>query len=82
MIEWIGYLAAFLTTVCYIPQALHVIVRRDTKAISLPAYVTLFVGLSLWFTYGILRVDWPIILCNGISLPLLGIILVMKLRLG
>lgn len=82
MTEWIGYLAAFFTTVCYLPQALHVIKSRQTGGISLPGYLTLFTGITLWVIYGILLGNWPIILCNGITLPLVVTILVMKIRLG
>jgi MtN3 and saliva related transmembrane protein len=82
MNDWIGYVAAFLTTACYFPQAWHVIRARKTAGISLVAYVTLFIGIALWIVYGVLIGNWPIILCNGITLPLLLIIILMKLRLG
>lgn len=82
MTEWVGYIAGFLTTACYIPQALHVILTRKTEGISLVGYSLLFAGITLWFVYGILINSWPVIVANGITLPLLGTILVMKLRLG
>jgi MtN3 and saliva related transmembrane protein len=82
MQDFVGYLAAFLTTVCYVPQALHVILRRDTAAVSLPAYCMLFCGVASWFVYGLLIGSWPVILANGISLIPIGFILVMKWRLG
>lgn len=82
MTEWVGFLAAFITTVCYVPQALHVIRSRQTAGISLAAYSMLFTGVALWALYGVLKVDWPLILANIISLGLIGSILVMKIRLG
>jgi MtN3 and saliva related transmembrane protein len=82
MSEWVGYAAAFLTTACYIPQIWHVLRERKAAGISLPAYLVLFLGIALWMTYGILIASWPIILANGITLPLLFTIIVMKLRLG
>jgi len=82
MTEWIGYMAAILTTLCYIPQAVHVLRTRKTDGISLLAYAALFSGISLWFIYGILICNWPLIAANGIVLPLLGIIIVMKIRLS
>ncbi len=33
-----------------------------------------------WLTYGILLFAWPIMLANGISMLLAGIILSMKIR--
>lgn len=82
MTDLIGYLAAFITTVCYFPQALHVIRSRQTAGISLLAYSMLFTGVSLWAVYGILKMDWPLIVCNGTSLVMIGTILLMKIRLG
>ena len=78
----IGYLAALLTTACYIPQALHVLRERRTEGISLLAYSTLFCGVTLWAVYGLLLGDWPLILANAISLVLIFVILVVKIRSG
>jgi MtN3 and saliva related transmembrane protein len=36
-------------------------------------------GFSLWFAYGLLLGEWPLILTNGLCLLLSGFILVMKL---
>jgi len=80
MIEIIGLLAAILTTACYIPQAMHVIRERNTGGISLLAYLTLFAGIALWFVYGMLIHDFPLLLANGISLPLVFLVVLMKLR--
>jgi MtN3 and saliva related transmembrane protein len=81
MTELIGYLAAIITTVCYLPQAMHVIRTKHVAGISLLAYSLLFVGVSLWAVYGVLKHDWPLMLANFISLILIGTILVMKIRL-
>jgi len=80
MTEIIGFLAAILTTACYIPQALHVVRERNTAGISLLAYTTLFGGVFLWMVYGFLINSLPIILANGITLPLIGIVIAMKIR--
>ena len=82
MTDLIGFLAAIITTICYVPQAWHVIRSRQTAGLSLLAYSMLFTGVSLWAVYGILKMDWPLILANLISLLLIGTILVMKIRLG
>ena len=80
--EWIGYLAAFLTTACYVPQAAHIIFTRQTAGLSLLAYGMLFAGVAAWFAYGVVLHSWPLMAANGITLVLVGIILGMKLRLG
>jgi MtN3 and saliva related transmembrane protein len=81
-IESIGILAATLTTLCWLPQALHVIRTRDTAAISLPAYAAFSTGIALWLIYGVLIGNWPLIGANTISLVLTLIILVTKIRYG
>ena len=40
--------------------------------------VTVF-GFALWFTYGLLRKEWPIIVTNGVCLILSAFILMMIL---
>lgn len=80
--EWIGGIAATLTTCSFIPQVLRVWQTQHTKDISLLMYVFFTVGVALWLTYGILLVSWPIILANAVTLLLAGTVLVLKLRFG
>ena len=77
--EALGLLAAFLTTIANIPQAVKVIRTRSTKALSAPTYVFLFTGLTLWTVYGIISDDLPVLLGNAIAAVLCGIILGIKL---
>lgn len=75
----IGSLAAFLTTIAYVPQAYQTIKTRDTSALSLPTFLILFVGTCLWGTYAVLIHDIPILMTNLISGGLATIILYLKL---
>lgn len=77
--EALGLLAAFLTTIANIPQAVKVIRTRSTKSLSAPTYALLFTGLSLWTVYGIIRNDLPVILGNAVAAVLCGTILGIKL---
>lgn len=78
-LQALGLLAAFLTTIANIPQAIKVIKTSSTKSLSTATYVMLFIGMVLWVVYGIIKNDLPIILANSISGALCGIILLMKL---
>jgi len=78
----LGYVAAALTTIAFVPQAMKVIRSRDTGAISLWMYVTFTVGIALWFAYGVLLNAWPIILSNAVTFGLAASILALKLRHG
>ena len=80
--EWIGYIAAFLTTSSFIPQVWHIWKTRHTQGISLRMYVFLTSGVALWLVYGLLLAAWPIIIANSVTLLLAGTVLVMKVRKG
>jgi MtN3 and saliva related transmembrane protein len=66
-IEIIGYLAAAFTTAANIPQTYIIIREKSTEHISVITYGMLFLGTALWVTYGIIKLDWPIVIANGIS---------------
>jgi len=80
--ELIGYLAALLTTLSFVPQAWHTFRTRDVRGISLGMYSVFTVGVALWLVYGVLLAAWPIVVANGVTLSLALTILVMKLRYG
>ncbi len=64
----IGYLAGFCSAVSQFPQALKVIKSGDTASISPLMYSLLTLGVFLWFYYGILLQNYPMIIANGIGL--------------
>ena len=80
--EWLGYVAATLTTLAFVPQAIKIIRTRDTRGISLGMYLAFTVGVALWFGYGIVLHSWPMIVSNAITFVLASIILALKLRHG
>ena len=80
--EWVGYAAATLTTVAFVPQAIRTLRTRDTRGISLVMYVVFTVGLCFWLAYGIVLGSWPMIFSNIITLVLALLILGLKLRHG
>lgn len=80
--EWVGFAAAVLTTISFIPQAVRTIRTKDTRGISLGMYVMFTVGVALWLAYGVVLMSWPMILSNIVTLGLSGTILVLKLRYG
>jgi len=80
--EWIGYVAATLTTLAFLPQALHTIRTRDTRGISLGMYVVFTVGVACWFFYGLVLMSWPMIVSNLLTLGLSTAFLVWTLLHG
>lgn len=79
-IELLGYAAASLTTVSFIPQAWLSFRTGDVSGISVGMYSCFTVGVALWLAYGFVLNAWPIVIANAITLVLALAILVMKLR--
>lgn len=78
MESFIGYFAAFLTTVSFLPQVLLVVLTKRTRDISRNMYLVLTLGVFLWLVYGFMKSDLPIILANSITLLFTLTILVIK----
>ena len=78
--DFIGYLAAILTTCSFVPQAWLTFRTRDVSGISLGMYSVFTLGVALWLAYGLLLEAWPVVAANAVTLALALAILVMKLR--
>ena len=81
-VEVLGYVAATLTTVSFVPQVLQVYRTRSTRDVSLGMFLLFTAGVIAWLVYGILLNSYPVMACNGATLVLAGAILVAKLRWG
>ena len=80
MTEIIGYIAAFLTTISFAPQAIKTIKSKDTSGISALMYATFVIGVFFWMIYGILLQNLIITIANVITLILAGIVLAIKVK--
>ena len=67
---WLSAMAAILTTGAFVPQALHILRHKETKAISLEMYVAFASGVALWLLFGIMIDNWPMIVANAVTLAL------------
>jgi len=74
----IGYAAAILTTLSFLPQAIMTIKTRDTESLSLAMYSSFTLGVLLWLVYGFFIGNKVIIYANSITLLLAFIILSVK----
>tara|TARA_R110000803_G_scaffold210315_1_gene281774 strand:- start:858 stop:1178 length:321 start_codon:yes stop_codon:yes gene_type:complete len=80
MTEFIGFLAAILTTVSFVPQAVHILRTRETGGISLVMYVLFTAGIAAWLAYGVMIASVPVVLANLVTIVLAGTILTLKAR--
>ncbi len=78
-VDLLGYCAASLTTLSFLPQALLTLRTRDVSGISLGMYGAFTVGVALWLWYGWRLGEWPIIAANAVTLLLAATILATKL---
>lgn len=78
-VDLLGYLAAFCTTVAFVPQAWKVYRTKQTNDLSLGMFALFTTGVALWLAYGVLIASAPIYIANTFTLLLAGYILVMKL---
>ena len=81
-IEIIGYCAAFLTTIAFLPQAIQSWRTRDLSGISVGMYSLFTIGVGLWLIYGLIIEKWPLIVANALTFALALSILVLKLCAG
>ena len=78
----VSAVAATLTTGAFVPQALHIIRHKETKAISLIMYVAFATGVGFWLLFGVMIGNLPIVVSNAITFALALAIIAMKLKYG
>jgi len=78
--DFVGYVAAVLTTISFVPQAWHTWKRRHAGGVSLGMLCLYALGVALWFCYGVMLNAWPVIVANALTLALALFLLAMKLR--
>ena len=78
----LGLFSACLTMFAFLPQLIKIIRTKHTKDLSLFMLIMLEIGISGWLVYGILISDPPIIVANSVSVTLLTITLILKIKYG
>ncbi len=79
-INMLGHVAAICTSLSFIPQAIRIIMTKDTKSISRNSYILLNLGIICWLIYGIQKKELPIIFANSITIIFTLIILFYKIK--
>lgn len=78
--EIIGFCAAIITTLSFVPQIVLIIRTRRTSGISLLMYSIYVAGILLWFAYGLMTGSLPLILSQIVTLLITGSILIIAAR--
>ena len=80
IVKYIGFFAAFCTTIAFLPQAIKVFKSKITKDISLYMFLIFTIGVLSWLIYGIIISDLPLIFANAVTLILSFFILIYKIK--
>ncbi len=78
----VGFTAAACTTFALVPQVARAWTTRSTTDVSLGWLLVLGAGTFLWFVYGVMNGDIPLIAANGITFALTLVLLGLKWRHG
>jgi len=79
-IEILGFMAAILTTMAFVPQVYKAWKEKSTKDISLVMYLAMLIGVILWMIYGIYHERPPIVIANAVTTLLVFFMVVLKLK--
>ena len=76
----LGLAAGLLTTIAYLPQVIKTWKSKSAQDLSWSMLIVLCIGIVLWLVYGFSVRDIPVIAANILTLLLVSIILVLKIR--
>jgi MtN3 and saliva related transmembrane protein len=80
LLETLGFIAAILTTLSFLPQALRIRRLGSADDVSLTMYLMMVTGQGLWLIYGFVIATPSMIGANMVSMSFVIWVLIMKLR--
>ena len=80
LIDGIGYAAATMTTISFLPQLIRVVKLKSARDISLGMFLIFSAGTFGWLVYGVLSHSAPVWIANAVTLVLSMSILLLKLK--
>lgn len=76
----IGIIASIFTGISMLPQLIKILKEKRAKNISVLMLVILFLGISGWIYYGILKKDFIIIISNSFSFIVNTILIFLTIK--
>lgn len=80
LIDIIGFVAGILTSAAYIPQINKVLKTQRARDLSTKMLSILGVGLSIWWLYGYLMGNIPMIAANTFAVLSIIFLLILKYK--
>ena len=77
-LETLGFIAAILTTLSFLPQALRIYRLRSAEDVSLTMYLMMVTGQVLWLIFAIVIASPSMIGANVVGISLVAWVLFMK----
>jgi MtN3 and saliva related transmembrane protein len=78
--EYIGFIAATLTTSAFLPQAFKIWKSKTADGLSLSMYLVMGTGTLSWLVYGLLIESPSVIVANCISFSIILFIITFIIR--
>lgn len=78
--EYIGFVAAILTTSAFLPQAFKIWKTQSADGLSLTMYLVMGTGTLCWLIYGVLIQSPSIIVANSVSISIIIFIITFIVR--
>jgi len=82
MLKYLGFIGGFITVSAFVPQVIRTWRTRHTRDLSLGMVTLLITSGVVWFVYGVVIRDLPVILTNIGMVALNSSLAVAKLRYG
>tara|TARA_B100000700_G_C14622847_1_gene659028 strand:+ start:133 stop:396 length:264 start_codon:yes stop_codon:yes gene_type:complete len=77
--EYLGYIAAILTTIAFLPQLFRTYRTKSADDVSIVMLLMFITGLMFWIFYGLETNAKPVLIANIITLILNLGILILKI---
>lgn len=78
--EIIGFVAAILTTVAFLPQVYKTWRTKDVSGLSLPMLLMFSVGIVGWLIYGFLKNSPSMVFANAITMASSFLLVYFKIK--
>jgi MtN3 and saliva related transmembrane protein len=78
--ELFGFLAGTLTTISFVPQVFKALRSKRCDDLSWGMLIIFSAGVTLWLIYGLRLSAPPIIAANSVTLALLVVIGILKIK--
>tara|TARA_Y100001968_G_scaffold298007_1_gene307556 strand:+ start:14590 stop:14862 length:273 start_codon:yes stop_codon:yes gene_type:complete len=77
--EYLGYIAAILTTIAFLPQLIRTFRTKSADDVSFLMLAMFLIGLTFWIFYGWQTKAIPVIMANIVTFILNLSILILKI---